>query len=141
MRSSKPKSVSAGRGRSKARRRRTRVGAVRAVPKPKGRAEQIAWAENLGFEALAQVHGGQQVRTPAARVAPEVGGVRPVSGLNSALRPVRGVNTELRGSSATHQGGESTVGCCPWASTVKKIPIVGQALHNTVKWGINLFKK
>ena len=56
------KVTSAGRDRrAKARRRKRadkRVGAVRAVAKPKTREEQIKWAENLGVEALCSVRGG-----------------------------------------------------------------------------------
>ena len=48
--------------RAKSRRRKAkparRIGAVRAVPKPATREEQIKWAENLGFEALCEVRGG-----------------------------------------------------------------------------------
>jgi hypothetical protein len=62
MRSSKKDIRSAGRDRrAKARRKKRatkRVGAVRAVAKPKDREAQIAWAENLGFEALCNVTGG-----------------------------------------------------------------------------------
>jgi hypothetical protein len=63
MRATKTTKVSsAGRDRrAKARRRKrrdNRVGAVRAVAKPKTREEQIKWAENLGFEALCSVTGG-----------------------------------------------------------------------------------
>ena len=42
----------------KSKTRRERIGAVRAVPKPKGRKEALKWAENLGFEALCNVRGG-----------------------------------------------------------------------------------
>jgi hypothetical protein len=57
---SSKKTTSRGAG-AKSRRRKKparRIGAVRAVPKPATRAEQIAWAENLGFEALCDVRGG-----------------------------------------------------------------------------------
>jgi hypothetical protein len=52
------KKSSAGRSRNAKARRRKRIGAVRAVAKPKTRAEALKWAENLGFEALNQVRGG-----------------------------------------------------------------------------------
>ena len=62
MRQTKKATRSAGRDtRAKARRRKRatkRVGAVRAVAKPKDREAQIEWAENLGFEALCDVRGG-----------------------------------------------------------------------------------
>src|SRR5262245_34991888 len=63
MRPTKTSKVSsAGRDRrAKARRRKrrdNRVGAVRAVAKPKTREEQIKWAENLGLEALCSCAGG-----------------------------------------------------------------------------------
>ena len=38
--------------------KKARIGAVRAVPKPATRAEALKWAENLGFEALSNVRGG-----------------------------------------------------------------------------------
>jgi hypothetical protein len=38
--------------------KKTRIGAVRAVPKPATRAEALKWAENLGFEALSSARGG-----------------------------------------------------------------------------------
>jgi hypothetical protein len=61
--SDKGRDTRSGRGRA---RRRKRIGAVRAVPKPKGRKEVLKWAENLGFEALCKVRGGVQGKLSGA---------------------------------------------------------------------------
>ena len=37
--------------------------AGRLLPKPKGRAAQLRWAETLGMDALGWIHGGTQGRS------------------------------------------------------------------------------
>jgi hypothetical protein len=136
MRSStKPKTVRVGRSRRRAKkaRARQRIGAVRAVPKPKGRAEQIEWAENLGFEALATVTGGNPALAGRAAAASRLTSGVSKFGANTPKPPV--------GGAATHGGATSTAGCCPWQSVVKRslerigMPRLGAWMHEGVVWG------